>query len=347
MPAAGAARARRDAGDVDHGSLHGKPLVLHLAAPAAPGPTPPAALVLYASGDGGWFGTAVQMFHALAAGGQPAVGLSSRAFLKIERPGRAPAEPGAAAPRLRGHPRSRAAGARAAAADAGDPDRLVARRGVRGPRRRRAARRRRRRPAWSRSASPTARTWPIDGPEDETRRRATRSPAARASGRGRSRPTTTLAHGVDTPAAVVQATGDGYLPAAQARALFGADGPARRFFEVPGRNHRFDGAGRELVTALSQALQWIVAGVAARRRLGVARRSAVVALAARAGAGAGHRHRDRPRPRPDRAHLRRARRPADRRDQRRRRLDPSRALRRRHARPRAAASSSASTPAPT
>ena len=65
-------------------SLHGKPLVLHLAAPAVPGPAPPATLVLYASGDGGWFGTAVQMFRVLAAGGQPAVGLSSRAFLKLE-----------------------------------------------------------------------------------------------------------------------------------------------------------------------------------------------------------------------------------------------------------------------
>ena len=29
--------------------LHGKPLVLHLATPATPGATPPAALVLYAS----------------------------------------------------------------------------------------------------------------------------------------------------------------------------------------------------------------------------------------------------------------------------------------------------------
>ena len=49
--------------------LHGRPLVLHLAAPAMPAATPPAALVLYASGDGGWFGTGVQMFHVLAAAG--------------------------------------------------------------------------------------------------------------------------------------------------------------------------------------------------------------------------------------------------------------------------------------
>jgi fermentation-respiration switch protein FrsA (DUF1100 family) len=47
---------------------------------------------------------------------------------------------------------------------------------------------------------------------------------------------------------------------------------------VPGRNHRFEGASQELVTALSQALQWIVAGVAVRRRIGCAA-LAVVALA--------------------------------------------------------------------
>src|SRR5215203_2201537 len=91
MPAPSAAVATRES--TTRVSLHGKPLVLHLAAPAVRGAAPPAALVLYASGDGGWFGTAVQMFRVLAAAGQPAVGLSSRAFLKIERPGRARLSP--------------------------------------------------------------------------------------------------------------------------------------------------------------------------------------------------------------------------------------------------------------
>ena len=110
----------------------------------------------------------------------------------------------------------------------------------------------------------------IDGPEDEpTTGAAPATPRSREpAGRPRAAaaptfaPYDTLARDVEAPAAVVQATGDGYLPAAEARALFGADRPARRFFEVPGRNHRFDGAGAELVAALSQALQWIVAGVA-------------------------------------------------------------------------------------
>ena len=263
--------------------LHGRPLVLHLAAPATPPGTPPAALVLYASGDGGWFGTGVQMFHVLAAAGQPAVGLSSRAFLKIERPGHArlsleqlrldyavildrarralqlpPDTPAILTGWSRGAAFAvlAAAGTHGAAAPAG----VVA------------------------IGLDDGEDLAIDGPEDETddERRPvapTRSPAPAPSPvpvAAPFAPYDTLAHDVDAPAAVVQSTGDGYLPAPQARALFGADGPARRFFEVPGRNHRFDGAGAELVAALSQALQWIVAGVAVRRRVGAAALAAVV-----------------------------------------------------------------------
>jgi dienelactone hydrolase len=244
--------------------LHGKPLTLHLAAPLRPGPTPPAALILYASGDGGWFGTAVQMFRALAASGQPAVGLSSRAFLKIERPGHArlnpeqlrldyavildrarqaldlpPSTPAILTGWSRG-----AAFAVLAAADARGP---VAPAGV------------------VAIGLADGEDLAIDGPEDETDDGGG-SPAPVA---GAFAPYATLAHDVAVPAAVVQATGDAYLPAPRARALFGADGPSRQFFEVPGRNHRFDGAGRDLATTLSQALQWIVAGLAARRRTGV------------------------------------------------------------------------------
>ena len=72
--------------------LHGRPLNLHLAKPAATTGDKPV-LVLYASGDGGWFGTAVGMFRTIAAAGFPTVGLSSRAFLKLERPGHAALSP--------------------------------------------------------------------------------------------------------------------------------------------------------------------------------------------------------------------------------------------------------------
>ena len=65
---------------------------------------------------------------------------------------------------------------------------------------------------------------------------------------------------------------------------------------MPGRNHRFEGASQELVTALSQALEWIVAGVAVRRRIGCVA-LAVVALAAAPAQASGDETRERPRPR--------------------------------------------------
>ena len=64
--------------------LHGKPLELHLSVPT--GRAPADALILYASGDGGWFGAAVDMFRRIAGAGYYTVGFSSRAFLKLDRP---------------------------------------------------------------------------------------------------------------------------------------------------------------------------------------------------------------------------------------------------------------------
>jgi hypothetical protein len=59
-------------------------------------------------------------------------------------------------------------------------------------------------------------------------------------------------------AVVIQATGDQYLPSAEARRLFGDDSPARRFFEVDARNHRFSGATAQFDRTLDLALAWIV-----------------------------------------------------------------------------------------
>jgi hypothetical protein len=65
-------------------AVHGGHLKLHLASSPshAEGPRP---LVLYASGDGGWFGAAVGMFHTLARGGYPTVGFSSKEFMHLEQ----------------------------------------------------------------------------------------------------------------------------------------------------------------------------------------------------------------------------------------------------------------------
>ena len=64
-------------------AVHGESLTLHLASPQTPASasTP---LVLYATGDGGWFGAAVGMFHTIASNGYPTVGFSSKELMRIE-----------------------------------------------------------------------------------------------------------------------------------------------------------------------------------------------------------------------------------------------------------------------
>ena len=58
----------------------------------------------------------------------------------------------------------------------------------------------------------------------------------------------------DLPITVIQSTNDKYLPAAQARVLFGPDTPVRRFISIEARNHSFAGARDRLYDALHAAL---------------------------------------------------------------------------------------------
>jgi pimeloyl-ACP methyl ester carboxylesterase len=62
------------------------------------------------------------------------------------------------------------------------------------------------------------------------------------------------------PVAVIQSTGDGYLPADAARRLFGPDGPWRRFVAIVSRNHTFSDARDELTRQVTDAVAWVVAG---------------------------------------------------------------------------------------
>jgi fermentation-respiration switch protein FrsA (DUF1100 family) len=59
------------------------------------------------------------------------------------------------------------------------------------------------------------------------------------------------------PLAVIQSTRDGYLPADEARALFGPDTPSRRLRAVDARDHSFRGARDVLYDRMSAALSWI------------------------------------------------------------------------------------------
>ena len=65
-----------------------------------------------------------------------------------------------------------------------------------------------------------------------------------------------LKHVAPRRTAIVQASGDRYLPAAEARRLFGSDSSVKRFFEVPAGNHRFGGGKDALRRALLDALAW-------------------------------------------------------------------------------------------
>jgi hypothetical protein len=62
----------------------------------------------------------------------------------------------------------------------------------------------------------------------------------------------------DMPIAVIQSTRDHYLPAADARALFGADTPWRWFQAIQARNHSFGGARAQLYAAIERSLAWLV-----------------------------------------------------------------------------------------
>ena len=233
-------------------SLHGTGLTLHLA-DASNGARP---LVVYGSGDGGWFGAAVGMFNTIAEAGYPTVGFSSRTLLKIEQAGHAPLSsehiaesyqvildaarqalglPSDAPAILAGWSR----GAALAVLAASDPS---IDRGVTGivaiglPREEQL------------EVEPGDDTDPVS------------APAAIATD-GTSAAHELLMYPLLTRlaprrSAIVQASGDRYLPAVQARALFGAESDVKRFFEVPAGNHRFSGGKTALRQALLDALAW-------------------------------------------------------------------------------------------
>lgn len=59
------------------------------------------------------------------------------------------------------------------------------------------------------------------------------------------------------PIAVIQSTHDNYLPAAQARTLFGPDTDRRQFHPIESRNHSFSDARRELYDEIRSSIAWV------------------------------------------------------------------------------------------
>jgi hypothetical protein len=231
--------------------LDGQPLELHLSSPATP--AAPGVLVLYASGDGGWFGTAVDMFRQVADAGYPAVGFSSRSFLKLRRPRGSPLN----AAQLGAEYRQIVAQARASLGMDGTARTILT--------------------GWSRGAAfavlvgsePGANDdvlgvvaiglaegedLNVNGPEDET----DDGTAPIAKHRWPFENYARIARLGPRRCAVIQATHDGYLPAARARELFGPDTPLRRFYAIDAKNHRFAGGGAAFDAAWLEAIRWIV-----------------------------------------------------------------------------------------
>jgi hypothetical protein len=56
---------------------------------------------------------------------------------------------------------------------------------------------------------------------------------------------------------VIQASADGYLPAARASELFGSDSTTKRLVAIDARNHRFSGGASRFATALVAAVDWV------------------------------------------------------------------------------------------
>jgi hypothetical protein len=235
--------------------LHGQPLDLHLAVPDQPAPDAP--LVLYASGDGGWFGAAVDMFKQIARAGYPVAGFSSRAFLKIQRPHGGlvnAAQLAADYNTIVGHAR--------AALRLSETNRVVL-------------------TGWSRGAAfsvlaasepsvrgqlagiiaiglATGENLMTVSDDDATDDDATDDgQPGETSGPSRFDNYATIAQLGPLSCAVIQASHDNYLPAADARRLFGPDTDRRRFYAIDAKNHRFSGGKTAFDAALLDALHWI------------------------------------------------------------------------------------------
>ena len=72
----------------------------------------------------------------------------------------------------------------------------------------------------------------------------------------------------DLPLSVIQSTHDDYLPARDARSLFGPDTDDRRFLAIESSNHSFTDARESLYEAIQSSLRWIEGRLTAARQAG-------------------------------------------------------------------------------
>lgn len=86
---------------------------------------------------------------------------------------------------------------------------------------------------------------------------ASRPPAVHVDDKGRIQTYPAIDLFGTIPIAVIQSKGDTYVPAEEARHLFGADTATRRLYQVNARNHGFSGGTAEMLRDLDEALRWI------------------------------------------------------------------------------------------
>jgi len=86
---------------------------------------------------------------------------------------------------------------------------------------------------------------------------AERSPNIQVDEKGRIQIYPALQFLGSTRLAVIQSTGDSYVPSAESRQLLGPDTATRRLYEVESKNHGFSDARDKLLLDLDDALHWI------------------------------------------------------------------------------------------
>ena len=230
--------------------LHGQPLDLHLSDVGAHPGHP--YLVLYASGDGGWYGTAVGMFEEISAFGYPTVGFSSRSYMKILSRSQ---EPVTLEDLIKDY-QLIIEEAKKSLNLARDTKTVLS--------------------GWSRGAA-----FSVLVGADKSSEQGLLGVLAiglphkeELDIRRHDRKIVILEHSskrqhiiFDTydlfssmasfPTALIQSSHDEYLPAEKAHTLFGADTRFKKFYSVSARNHRFSGGRDEFHAKLYKALDWL------------------------------------------------------------------------------------------
>jgi pimeloyl-ACP methyl ester carboxylesterase len=229
-------------------ALYGRPFEMRFFKP--PAPPKENLLIVYATGDGGWGGLGDELFSLIARWGYPAVGFSSKNYLKnLEYY----SESGTTTPRRFVRDLETIIADTQARLELPPATRIVLVGLSRGAGLMVVA-------AGDRSfQSEIAGVIAVSLTREEehlVHLRRSRGPAA-----GRElveiKTYEYLKRLLTLPVAVIQSTHDGYLPAAAARELFGPDTTFRKFHPVEARNHSFWCGCDELQSTLDESWHWI------------------------------------------------------------------------------------------